>query len=689
MGAAMINTALSSYELAPNLKGRIRNLALSPTQINSLYPLLEAIMNSIQAIQDRFGEENLSRGVINIIIERDVGSINVSVVDNGIGLNDNKFEAFITPDTDHRLRKGGKGVGRLIWLKTFASVEIESVYSFKGRNQKRSFTFRNVEKKTISNHVVEKVLNKRELGTKVSLINMYDGYRQLFPSKAKTVASHIIRHFLPIFITSKHPRITLKDGEDHIDVAKELSSNIVKRSKSDVKIKSSDNKVIKLKVVHMRVLSKYAPKSTPNDMMREGKPHNAVYYAADQRVAFEYALDNQLGITTFDECKYVGVLEGEFLNKHMNQERTHLNLPFEDEKNIRDSVFESVTGFLAPYMKRVKESQVEEFKNISNDFPSLAAAAPENYIDTLPYSMIRKEDILADLAKRKNRALQSTKIEASKFEEKVDELLASTGGISIDQEKELISIVDVLRMRLTRETNSSLAEYMVRRRAVIDLLDKYMGVSSNGKLFKEDMIHTLICPMRVIDNKRKLLDHNLWLLDDRFAFYSFLASDKPLSSFTQCSDAGRPDLLFILDQDLAFRHTDQRDTPVFLVEFKRPSKNSYRTNSDRDWDAEDPFDRFYSYIQTLRVGFDGDQTFDGRFLKIDASRPFHCFLVADMTPALQKKCVSRLSQIEGATSFSGYVPKVGFVNAISYDDLIHNAKLRHEVFFKHLGIHDS
>lgn len=48
----------------------------------------------------------------------------------------------------------------------------------------------------------------------------------------------------------------------------------------------------------------------------------------------------------------------------------------------------------------------------------------------------------------------------------------------------------------------------------------------------------------------------------------------------------------------------------------------------------------------------------------------------------------RLSPIEGASSYHGYVPNLGFVHAISYEDLIHNAKLRHEEFFRVLGLNN-
>jgi len=682
----MLDNKQTVFELTPNLEGRIRNLALSPSPVNSVYPLLEAIMNGIQAIQDRFGDGNLSKGKIHIQTHRSREAVNITISDNGVGLNDENFESFITPDTGFKLDRGGKGVGRLSWLKTFQTTKIDSRFEVDGKLYRRAFTFRNIEGEAISEHVYEEAGVGKETGTTVQLTNMRGGYVQTFPAKGETIASHIIRHFLPIFIAGECPEVLFHDNDKEVNIASELNKNIVERIEDNVTFTTTDNKEISLDIVHMRITSRYAPKSSPIDMMKEGKPHNAVYYAADQRVGFEYALDNQLGLKTFDKCKYVGILEGPFLNAHMNQERTFLDLPPDDVKKIKDSVYDSVIDFLSPYMEEVKHWQQKEFDKIKEAFPTLASSAPDNYVENLPYNMFKGEDILANLAKQKSRAYNKAKAETTRLEEKIEELAPTKDDITIEQEKEILGMVDDLRPKLTKETTAALAEYMVRRKAVINLLDKYMGLADNGKHFKEDLVHTLICPMHQVDNQKRLMDHNLWLLDDRFAFYSFLASDKALNQYTPSDELGRPDVLFVLDENLAFKHKKAQDTPVFIVEFKRPAKSSYNTSSKKTWDVEDPIDRFISYRETLQKGIDGDKTHDGRHIKIPEGRPFHCFLIADMTPNLERKCKGRFSPIEGTSSYFGHVPNLGFVHVISYEDLIHNANLRHEVFFEQLGL---
>ena len=109
------------------------------------------------------------------------------------------------------------------------------------------------------------------------------------------------------------------------------------------------------------------------------------------------------------------------------------------------------------------------------------------------------------------------------------------------------------------DKKGSLAEYVTKRKAVLDLLDKMRGFSesTDETHHLEDAIHQLICPMRVESNELHIDDHNLWILDDRLAFYNFFASDRPIKSYTE-SDSGRePDIAFFYDSCVAWRESER------------------------------------------------------------------------------------------------------------------------------------
>jgi hypothetical protein len=87
---------------------------------------------------------------------------------------------------------------------------------------------------------------------------------------------------------------------------------------------------------------------------------------------------------------------------------------------------------------------------------------------------------------------------------------------------------------ITDEKRGALAEYVTRRKAVIDLFEKFLEYKEVEKqnYQKEDAIHRLICPMRVDSHQLEIEDHNLWLLDDRLAFFHYFASDKAVKTYT-------------------------------------------------------------------------------------------------------------------------------------------------------------
>ena len=65
----------------------------------------------------------------------------ITVEDNGIGLDEKNFEAFLTTDTDNKISIGGKGVGRLLWLDCFSKISVFSVYREGKALRSRAFRF--------------------------------------------------------------------------------------------------------------------------------------------------------------------------------------------------------------------------------------------------------------------------------------------------------------------------------------------------------------------------------------------------------------------------------------------------------------------------------------------------------------------------------------------------------------------
>jgi hypothetical protein len=142
----------------PNLRsdivGRVNRLPLRANEKNALFPVMEAISNSIHSITDLYDRDASTKGRIVIRVLRDTDDsakhvIGFDVEDNGVGFTDENYRSFQTPDSRLKEKRGGKGVGRLAWLKVFQSISIESTYSNGSSWAQRCFDFRLSERDQI------------------------------------------------------------------------------------------------------------------------------------------------------------------------------------------------------------------------------------------------------------------------------------------------------------------------------------------------------------------------------------------------------------------------------------------------------------------------------------------------------------------------------------------------------------
>ena len=119
--------------LSSDIVGRVKRLPLRPSASSALMPLFEAVSNALHAVQDRFKEATAERGTIEIEAHRyKTGSLSghisgFTISDNGIGLTRENFDSFLMPDSQYKIARGGKGVGRLGWLKVFRDIRVDPV----------------------------------------------------------------------------------------------------------------------------------------------------------------------------------------------------------------------------------------------------------------------------------------------------------------------------------------------------------------------------------------------------------------------------------------------------------------------------------------------------------------------------------------------------------------------------------
>ena len=174
-----------------NFRGLV-DLHVLPTT-EPLLPLYEAIVNSIQSIEDAGNKD----GKIEITIQRDpqlqlfgrpweTDIENIIIKDNGVGFNKQNFESFDTYATDFKVKKGCKGVGRIMWLKAFDRVEVNSIYESDNKFYNRKFEF-DIDNavKDMSNNEIEK---PKECTTTVKLIGLMSKIKKNTPKRLTTIS---------------------------------------------------------------------------------------------------------------------------------------------------------------------------------------------------------------------------------------------------------------------------------------------------------------------------------------------------------------------------------------------------------------------------------------------------------------------------------------------------------------------
>lgn len=111
--------------LIPNFENRVGKLPKPANYSQALQPRFEAVRKAFHAIEDRVAAGMTEPGLvrINILHLTDPYKFRDEIADNGIGLDDGRYEAFHTIDTDFKRTRGSKGAGRLFWLDVFECVK--------------------------------------------------------------------------------------------------------------------------------------------------------------------------------------------------------------------------------------------------------------------------------------------------------------------------------------------------------------------------------------------------------------------------------------------------------------------------------------------------------------------------------------------------------------------------------------
>lgn len=202
--------------------------------------------------------------------------------------------------------------------------------------------------------------------------------------------------------------------------------------------------------------------------------------------------------------------------------------------------------------------------------------------------------------------------------------------------------------------------------------------NDSEKFNKESYVHNIIYPMRTTSDEIEYANHNLWLIDEKLAYCSFISSDIP---FNNDNKEERTDIM-ILDNPVAVSDEEndgsEFDT-IVLFELKRPMRDDYST-------AENPVTQLYEYVDKIKSGKAKDKY--GRKIIAGNGTKFYLYAVCDITPSLEKTI--RFNSFKHTPDKMGYYmfndTYNAYVEILSFDKIIKDSKKRNKILFDKLGI---
>ncbi|MCG6553597.1 MAG: hypothetical protein L7F77_14835 [Candidatus Magnetominusculus sp. LBB02] len=642
----------------------------------SLMPLFEAVVNSIYAVS----ETNNNTKLIKITIRRDMQQndlltdadtqrsnkpiIGFIVEDNGIGFNETNFESFKTIYSLYKKNVGGKGIGRFSWLHAFDEIKIESVFNETGRSFKRTFDF-SLGHKGIGNHMINQI-DKVSTYSIVYLNGYVDKYSYSCPKKTSTIAQSILEHCLFSFINGSQPEIQIidDDADETIHLNNLYNDQIRRFAVENIAILKGQEFCF----THLKLFT--ADQSHQHTIHLCANDREVKKITADKKIP---ALSKKIVDSDGRSFYYLCYVNSRFLDENVNSKRTGFNFNKDDDLPFdSDITDESLTDFLIDEVKAHLKDTIDNHKSIIiKRFEKYVNEERPEYRRALKYVGVHADTLKTNVSNDELlRILNEIQLNIDVDTRKTAEQLL-TDDESADQYKVLY---DHYIEQLDDVNTMNLSKYVIHRKSVLKLLEKFMQLRENGKYELEKSIHNLIFPMGKTSDEIPYERFNLWIIDEKLTFHKYLASDKRLPESKK-----EPDL-FIINNPAAFSDSDENDySSVVIIELKRPENDTYT-------DKDNPIDQIINYIDNIKQ--DTIRDFRGRTINVSANAKFYCYIMADLTPNLKNIAKKRnfKPSLDSAGYFFYHDEMNSYFEIVSFDKLLKDAKKRNDAIFRLLGL---
>ncbi len=509
--------------------------------------VLEAITNSIHAdattvnIQLVFSES--PQKVISEIKDTNSVLTKIIITDNGDGFIKKNLDSFNEVCSTHKNDVGGKGVGRLSFLKLAQKINIVS-YNKDNESVKFDYNYDfNLEK-------VSTQTFKQEEGYKKSTEITISEIIKPVNTKVDVLINSLCDDLRLILFLKQQAGTSIDLNFIHNSNQKFESPFKYQCGKDD----SLDKKEF---TVCGETFECYLFKDAPPE-----KGITAIY-CADSLGIEKYTVSKK-----FDTCKYSIFITSDYFNQCANIERQGLELlenHDNDNQNIDDFILEESNPNIKKNVKinrKILELEIHMQcmemveKYAQNDINSFKENNFKKIKTYYPYIKIESLGSNAKLLDADAMVREHRKNQANKEDQLINSL---EKGIPLQNIFEDVSHLAC----------DDLARYICHRTFVVDSLSNMPSDSL------EKVLHNNFITKN--SNGNGLYENNLWLLDDKFLSYSSVHSDEILTNIIKKvdidfkdSESERPDVAIFFSKD-----NNNKPNKLVIIEFKKFLADKY------------------------------------------------------------------------------------------------------------------
>lgn len=658
------------------------------TSEDVLLPLLECIVNSTISLQqsnipieERKIQIQIERGDYpnSPTFENQKTISSFKIIDNGIGFNQKNYKSFETPFSQINKEFGCKGVGRFTVLAAYEEYLVNS--NFEENEKWYSRVFRFTTDKEIEPISFEES-NIKEQKTIIEIKNCNNSIvKEKSALSIDQISESIMQHCLIYYLNNALPTIEIIDKENNRgEIINQLFEKVSKDKEREFKVFGENFKI-------------YITKT-----LKEGnRKNNYLYYCANSRT-----VGNGRNLKNINSIfSYPVLLNGhnyffdiylvsDFLNTKVFKTRNGFNIQKERENLLFNSsetiTVQDIEEKVSEIIEKEYETFVKEAKEKSlNEVVSYISEKAPRYNSFLRNPSILKS-IPPNLTEDKlEEHLYKVSFNARKNVEQNIEKFIKNKTVSEDA---INQIIEDIKEKTAYDVDS-LADYMTRRKAIIHLFDKFLDADENGDYKLEEDVHNLIFPLGLTNDNLDYENHNLWILDERFITYKFIASDKSITSYSQVKSRKELDLIMVenpqmFDNPISFGDKNSGEVNSMVIfEFKRPGDIAHQKRlTDYRWEFSELIEPYFEEFlyNPIKKNYKGNQVI------IKETTPKFGFVILDFIP----EPLAKYNKNKGwkmtpfGTFFKIEAETNLHIEVMTFRKLLEFSKNRHNPFFDKL-----